>query len=1447
MRSVLPLIAKATLVLFTTASALGGCGPSPSTATPAQHGSGGTCSAAHIEQCEHKIALDLARQDLSRNTVADYLYARKQIDPNDPWVQLFDQLSAASKASPAIKAIWIDSRPAAAGSSRPSSRAYAAITAKNLTAPAHLSQEELLIAIGQAFSLHSLFYARDDYTLQLFINDPLYPFLVGLTPAVLAEGDTASADSDIGIDTELRLAFEAAAAFQYVNAARHADLLRELVVKRPNTTGSSLRARFALDLLASAGVSLEPAKDAPDLVPLDTIPPDLPHTPAYHELLWVRTAANPSQVFQSKGPHILAGIRENKEQTKKALLSSIYRKTGDCSPGPLPLIEYPSDLIFTSRLASSLARPDHQPDASHLALPDWYVRYTAAVNAAESSRSFWSYAPNLLFERGQTFGLDPAKSDTHVRMTQLAQQHLKALLALEREAPDRFRTFSQLALVFNPGLLGDQKLREQIIELTRAGAQDKIALAKDAQSVFDGVLAGVFAGISFPPAIQEAYMTGLAGAFSAKLKGDLSQKTGWGVAGLYAGDAVYRLLADQNPNLDFSSGQVSRALLGDTSIAYPGLAAISVSAARYLALGFSGRLAVLPKDSPKVSAERKAAKDALKSAIAALAEPGGEAPDNLLSDITELADGLIAVISTSFQASRQRSAKQPESCPNPNLPFVSDPETRRALDKLGDLRRQILAHPRIKSGQDAWAQRSRMLVLILSDAMDIASKREGKTKFSIGSAGAESIVKEALSGWSEREAALAITSGYGAVRALLEAKDAEQFVREHGKQISDVVKGLSLFFKSGDEKATASKPAQKKTLLDALATAPLGTSSDLLSICLSQAELLYSRGEADQGDLWLLATLVISGLQEAEPSAKATALAAQHSKRVEWALRFLTELEKTRNGIPPNVEAYAPGMKQAMDDACVAAANADDMLSAMGAVRLWMEGKRDDARATLDSLLDSIESKGLSVPKMTYKYEEKTETKILSVSLGISYGGGLLNGSNSFQIGLGIKSKGEPGGAMSATLSSSDGAEAASDSARFYVHASALATVYHFLSGDVKRATKSAQRAVSILSTGARLGDRLLAEPDPGKWASDATTALALSAQLAAEANLPFLAGDLWTLLRASLPKDADDEAISKLLQDAPFGLGKTPELPGILERTKRSLRVVAAPLACTNAKVALALYEEPACDGYAHALSLRIADVLQKLPHIGRADPKTSAKCAVMKSLDGFLGSMDKGTYDPDALMRSVEGLISQGQVYDAATLLTRQRKESHCTPAIVAHARSLARDDTLAPMMRADLLGTAINCTLPRVDDAFLSDLGALDAAVSKTADPMRSVRVLLFAAELTSRQNDPKPLAKLVSAPDFIDRWMKTSPLMATLALLLDHASTVLNQESAPKKDRGASAYAMLCTLFPPGDRAALCADIEALKDSGAPAAVRKQRAQKALETVVAQITAPPKSAP
>src|SRR5262249_42060525 len=145
-----------------------------------------------------------------------------------------------------------------------------------------------------------------------------------------------------------------------------------------------------------------------------------------------------------------------------------------------------------------------------------------------------------------------------------------------------------------------------------------------------------------------------------------------------------------------------------------------------------------------------------------------------------------------------------------------------------------------------------------------------------------------------------------------------------------------------------------------------------------------------------------------------------------------------------------------------------------------------------------------------------------------------------------------------------------------------------------------------------------------------------------------------------------------------PLGLGGIKELRAVAQRAAKALKVVADPLACTQDKVELGAYEEPGCDGYPLALSLRIADVLKKLPRLRHGEGQ-GPRCGPLRSLDAFLASADKGAYDPDAFTRSVEDLRAAGRIYDAAILLTRQRRDNHCSPAILSASRSLGRSALL------------------------------------------------------------------------------------------------------------------------------------------------------------------------
>ena len=1126
-------------------------------------------------------------------------------------------------------------------------------------------------------------------------------------------------------------------------------------------------------------------------------------------------------------------------ERREALESALGHATG-CGPSVAPPMEDARDLVFAARLSGALAplgpAGEAHPERAAapkgaLPLKEWLARYDRLVHAVDQSGTMWAHAPSVLYQRGDALGMSLAGTSTYRRVTELGLAHLRGLSELAAAEPVRFRALAQIPLVYSPGVLSDEELRDALLELTQATVQRKLAAAEDAEGVFSGVLAGVLAGMSYPPAVQPAHYLALQGAFTAKLRGALTQRAGWGVAGLYAADAAYRVLSDQAPNLSFSSAQIVRALGSDPALPYPGLAALATSLTRYAVLGVERKLGLDGTDPARLPLERREAREALKAAIAGLAEADEAPPRGLLEDITSLGDGLIAVLATEL-ARPAPAAGKPAEPPCAAKADPTSPAVRRALARLGDVRRRILLSPRYKAGDSAWARRARLLVTLLSDGMDAVGKSRAQIRFTIPSAEAGASLAAALRGWDERELADALAGGYAMARGLLEAPSGQRFVQQNGRNLRRVLGGLHTFFRKD---AGRSVNTGGVALLDALATMPPGDDAeDLGALLVGYAKAFSARGLRDQGDLFWLTSLVAGALSGGAPSPEAVAQAAQGKSRVAWMLRYLAEIDRAKQGIAPDPDAYAEGMRGAQDDAC-ATPDAGAVLSVMGAVRDFAGGRRAEARAALDRILDDADARGLSVPRMTYRYEEKTATRVFALNFDISYGAGLLEGPNSFQVGLGLRTPSEPEGALSVRLASD--AKAGEETARYYVHAAALAAAYHFLEGDGERAAAAARRAVSALSFGVRLGARSITSAQPIAWGKDARALLALDAQLAAEAGMPFLAGDLWTLVRGVLGDEADDAAVARLFDPLPAGLAAVKDLRPLLGRAARSVAAVVAPLACTDAEVELGGYEEPACDAYPLALSLRIADALKKLPHLRRAG--AAGQCATLQRLDAFLTSAERGTYDPDAFTGAVEALRADGLTYDAAVLLTRQRRDGHCSPTLVAAARSLGRSPSLGPWLRSDALTIAINCGAATLSDSVLDDLVAVDGETRLLPDLGRNFRLVLFMTDLALREKRWDVLTRLTAQPDFMARWMRVSPQAATAALLIDQAAAALAPpgEARPAPARGE--YELLCETFPPGERAELCGQIKALRAAQtAPPEERHRRAREALEKLVAQ---------
>ena len=1438
------------IVLGALASACSGAPVTPPPRPPTH----ALCDAARLDVCERRLAAADAA-DLHA-LAADYAAARAERDGADAWAALYRDLDRGPHPAAAIVADG--AVPAGAASLGDAVRA---IGGARLPRPAALDEDQLLLALAKAAGYRHVIriHAAPATVMQLFPRDPLAPFLGGLSPVVRDDGALAHLGEDVALAAAIDEALEAAGALRYVDAARGADRIEALLAARDPRAEPSLRARYARQLLGNAGLILD-ALDPSDPKPAPAIPEAADPAPSdtpYGDQLRVHLARSARAEWDRRGTKILAGIADDRREDVAALWAMPRECDGARRPPPM---ESERDLVFASRLSGALIRDEASQArgaaGGFLPLPEWLARYATLLALVEEGHVAWSYAPTLLLQRGEAFGLDPAGSEAYRRVTAIGAAHLDATRRLEQSAPVRYRALSPLAFAVSPGVLFDDRLREPLIKLTEATVKDRVAVAKDAPAIFGDVITLAFAGLSFAPSAQEAHFLALQSAVTARLQGDLRARTGWSTAGLYALDAAYRIVADQQPKLDASSAEIARAL-GDPALPYPALGALATAAARYAALVATPKLDPDLRVKERFPPERRAARDALRAAVAGLGAPG-EAPGSVLDDVTDLADGLVATLSTALSerskattatttkpaktkaGTRGEAAAAPAAICASKATVALTPSTRRSLSRLGDVRRRILGHPRFKEGDGLWVRRARLLVTLLSDAMDVALKEDKRLAFTIPTEAAEKSVGEALRDWDDRPAADVIAGVYALAREVATADTKERFLARSGRPVQRVLTGLAAFFR-GDASGSTSGGAGV-ALLDAFATLGLdaGSGKSLDATLVAYASAFYASGRADQGDLALLGAMVVAALTQAPPSAEAIALAAQHKSRVAWALRFLGELASTQRGAAPDPAAYAAEMRAATDDACQLPA-AESAITVAAAVHDFATGKRREARAALDHFLDVAEASGLRVPRMAYRYEEKTATKVFALTLEVSYGAGLLQGASTFQLGLGLRSRGEPEGSLTVALAPEEGAKSDEEAARYYVHAAALAAVYHLLEGDEAQATTAARRALAVLTAGARLGPRAQRSAHPAALGVDARAALVVAAQLAAEAGMPFLAGDLWTMVRQGLPEGADDPAIAGVLDPVPFGLVGIPALEPVLARARRSLRAVAEPLACTRAKVELGAYEEPACATYPLALSLRIADVVKKLPRLHRGE--SGARCASLRSLDTFLGAAEKGAYDPDALTRAVDDLRADGRLYDAATLLTRQRREGHCGPRILAASRALGRAPTLGPLVRADLLSVAVNCTAAAGGADVSADLLALDAATRALPDPARRLKVLLSVAELATRTDQFALLDQLASQPDFVDRWMTVHPTAATAALLFAHASAVIAGRPLDL-EKTRAAYQLVCELYPPGDRAEICADLAALRaGSKASTADRQRAAKEAVKRAVAAFMTPP----
>jgi hypothetical protein len=1412
------------------AAALGlglACGSGAGPAASA-NGSAAACTSETLAACEDAVASAVRSGDAVGPLIVAYANARKEKNPDDAVPGLVAALTEAGKKGRAAIVV-------ARGAPRAPSDALAVDADASFSAVRPANEPAIYLAIAEAAGLDYLAVVRaTGETDRYFPRDPLAPMMLGLFAHARETRPPASLATDAAIESALRRATLAARAFRYVEAAKAIDDLDGLVASRPPFDPQTVRARLFSTLL---GMS-KPTPLFGDSPPRPAIPEPSPTDTPYVDVLRVRTDAASAKAYAKRRAHIHAALPQELHAGTDALFAEEPAGCEAYVPPPLKTVR---ELAFARLLPGALKPARARAAAGRLDFAPWYARYADLVATVERTESGFLLAPVLVMERGGASGVIPAGSDVHRRASRIALRHAKALAELASAMPSRVG-LAHSGFFLSGGSYVDTDLAAAVVDAGRNAASGVLSTSNDPWEVLGATLASAFLAFSMPPELQQAHLTALQGAFAAKLRGELAKQSGWGVAAAFTLDALYRLAFDMGPDLRSSAEQVSRALEAD-GVESPALASLTSALVRYAVLAERKELGspVIEREAPLPG--RAAAKSALGKAVARLGDGASAPSPQALEDMTLLLDGAAATLALFVaEAIRGDTAAKPAAKSGPKDACVDessavDPRVVRALGKLADLRRTVLQNKTIREGTDAWSTRARALALVVSDLVDLAQAstrpvtkgRAGAkaplihpTTFFVSRSETGPILLAALASFgADKPSSEAIASGYALLRAVAEGK-AETFDATTLGEAKTFLGALGALF-------TESEEMSETGALFAILARAISGEVEASPAFVEVARSLYAKGSREQADTVLLFAVLIASIQEKAVHPTALALADEQKSEMAWVLKFLREVRRIADRERLEPASFAPGLDAFLAKSCIPA-KAEVVSDLLAAIDAHRGGDRQAARLALDAWLDRAE-KDLVIPRVSFVFKQETAARVFNLTLDVGLAGLLISGANGVNLGAGARSSREPLLSLSKTVEPIDSKRSRDEAARAFIHAAALAGVMHFVAGDPQRGEIAAARAIAAASQRTRLYLEGVTD-EPISWTADSSATLVLLGQLAADSGRPFLAGSLLSLARESMGTAAKPEDFQKLLDPLPPLLADMGA-DAAVARAKKTLATLPAGLPCGGRRADTAALLHPSCEGYAEALALRIADATVALPDLDAKSVKRG--CADFSALDAFLEPAAKGTYEPDRLMTATTRLLDADKPYEAATLLTKHRQPSHCTPQLLGLVRGAAARLERAPALHADLMSVAVNCEAQTLSPALVTDLEALDKDLDRLGDPPRRLDVSLFAAKLALVHGSADPLRAVVDRPDFVSRARESGAGPLGLALLLDHAASALAGANVRVKATQDDVD-LLCGRSPPADRLELCKLLDPLRNESSTADARKKAAEAALRKLL-----------
>ena len=1261
----------------------------------------------------------------------------------------------------------------------------------------------LLRSWAQAAHLETLVLLHPKTATIAYPRDPLAPFAAGLfaqiasTPSQLAE--------DLALGDALHALLSSMKDYAFLPAHKQAQSLLAKVLG-PALRPATLRAAFVLGLLDAAGI-----KQARPLPPTALLNYQPRHP--YDAWLAARLAPQARQASawrQRIVPHLPARFLPLLQKPGSAP-SCTEQATGSIDRiADLALLQLPR-IGLRALAAKSTGEVDR-------------AAFNKAVSLANASSAPWAFLQPLLAAEA---GLKSPTPQRHKALHLSAKKHVAALAKLAQQSPEALSPGSIVNMMYNAGVARDPQLREPLLLLAEDLSVGGLEKAANPGQALRAALASFALAMSLPMQLQRGQYAALAGMLRKLSRHRFQRAQGWDAAALHLTQAVATHWAGSSQHA--ASAKAIRYALAPAAQATTNghWARLAQVATRYVALFGRGDLNATVSNPRMFSEDRRRARSQVKAALKTLSPQGPQKPParELLNVLADLTDGVIAAAGHLMKAPPSSNCAGASAIP-------SHGELRDMVERLRKRRRRLLALGALHQGQSPWLEKARVLALLLSDIID-GIDRKARPRWRVQHQQAQRWLHQASGAPATPSAALA--SSYLVLRTLFGStkEDAQTVSKILRDESAVALEGMGRLFRTSRENSVFRVLAAPKR------TGSQALRGDTFS---RYAERAYASGQEDQGDMLLLLSLTASVMRSTAVASEAIQIAQRRKRPV---LSALLLHHRPQQKSPARVRE----LRRLSQAACAPApAGTAIVLQVQGALQAFRNGRRRRALNDLRRALVQAEQKGLHVPRQTFRYAEQAGPVLLQLEHGISFGRHLLAGSDSFRIGLGFVGQDEASRSGLATaLSSANSPSSRRDALDYFIHATAVASILHDLSGERAHARRYARNALSGWASGLRLGTtayRPSASRPFGQGAAKAM--LALLAQQAIEAQEPMLGGALLSLLRKALGPKASDASIERLPKDLPPALGGIAELPQLASRSQATLKTLVAPLRCTQHPGEAKKLLLASCGRYAKALALRIADALPRLPRLKGARYAKSPRCLAYKALDRFLSAAAERRYQPRRFSAAVAALHRAKLNDTAGDLLANQRLAKHCSQSLVAHARSLGADPSLGKHLRASLWSVAVRCAPP---EKVGPDLLVLSQLTSQLADPLRHFEVLVYAAKLALRGH-PRPLSLLVKQAGFVAAWQRRSAALGALALVLRQAGLTLVERGASKTRRNTRdpAYAQLCRSDAQHGLQSVCSSISFLM-SKASLAERKAAAKESLLRFVgtgSQLLRPPPAA-